>query len=114
MAVLVSLKPDALLRRTESLPVLARRDEGFDHVGVLEVAAELVQLRQPEVIARIVSVWRVVRVSPQIAEELHQHKRSIEFSAIQVRMLRDLSQDLSARFRPGRMLRTQRSQLRCR
>ncbi len=80
----------AWLRRAESLPVLARRDERFYSIGVLEVAAELIQFRQLEVIARIVRVRRVVRVSPQIAEVLHQDKRPIELSAVQVQMLRDL------------------------
>jgi len=35
----------------EPLPVLVRVDEGFDHLGGDEVAVELVELTQPEVVA---------------------------------------------------------------
>src|SRR5437868_8885671 len=40
----------------EAVAVLARRDEGFDHLGALEVAVELFELREPEVVARLVGV----------------------------------------------------------
>ena len=39
------------LRRAEALPVLNRGDEGFNHLGLHEVAAELVELPEPEVVA---------------------------------------------------------------
>jgi hypothetical protein len=39
----------ALSLRIESFPVFARRNGGFDRFVVLEVAAELIQFRQPEV-----------------------------------------------------------------
>jgi hypothetical protein len=30
---------------SEPMPVLARTDEGFDHLGIYEIAVELIQLR---------------------------------------------------------------------
>ena len=38
------------LSRAEALAILAGDDEGFDHFGVDEVAVELIQLAQPEVV----------------------------------------------------------------
>jgi hypothetical protein len=50
---------------TEPLPVLGREKEGFDHLGADEVAAELVELIQPEGVALEVQrqVGRVGRVA---------------------------------------------------
>src|SRR6185369_2917346 len=68
-----SRKPmSALLRKF--LPVLDRRKESFDHLSINEVTVELVQLRQPEVIAAVICILRSVRIAPQISEVLHQHK----------------------------------------
>jgi len=57
----------------KSCLVLTRDNEGLDHLGVLDAhqhhvtgLGEVVQLRQPEVIAGMVSVLRVVRVAPQV------------------------------------------------
>ncbi len=44
---------------TEALAVFARSDEGFDHHSVDEVAVELVEFRQPEVVTGVVRVLRV-------------------------------------------------------
>ena len=41
---------------SESLPIFVRPDKGLDHLGIDEVAVELVQLVQPEVIAIKVQV----------------------------------------------------------
>jgi len=45
-----TLRLDTRLR-TEALAILARDDEGFDHLGVNEVAVELVEFVEPEIIA---------------------------------------------------------------
>ena len=37
--------------RSEALAILTGEDEGFDHLSVLEVAVELVELAEPEVVA---------------------------------------------------------------
>src|SRR5205807_9500243 len=52
----------------------------LDHLGSLVVPAELIQLPKPEVVTGYVVIRRIVRVSPQIAEVLHQDKRSVEFA----------------------------------
>src|SRR6185369_7539341 len=65
-------KPHTLPSLTESLPVLDRRDEGPDHLGVYVVAAELFQLLKPEVITRVIRILRVIRVAPQVTKVLHQ------------------------------------------
>src|SRR5438034_9794242 len=49
--------------RPEALAVFNRGNERFDHLGVPEVAVELVQLSQPEIIAGVISIGRVVRIS---------------------------------------------------
>ena len=65
--------------RSKSLAVFGRRNERFDHFTIDEVAVELIQLRQPEFVAGVVSVGTAVRIAPQITEELHQHERAVEF-----------------------------------
>src|SRR5207253_7585971 len=66
----------------KSLSVLARRNKRLDHLGADEIAIELIQLRQPEIVTRIVCVRPGVGIAAQISEELHQDKRAIEFLAI--------------------------------
>ena len=61
------------------MPIFGRRNERFDHFSIDEVAVELIQLRQPEFVAGVVSVGTAVRIAPQITEELHQHERAVEF-----------------------------------
>jgi len=65
--------------RPEPMPIFGRRNERFDHFTIDEVAVELIQLRQPEFVAGVVSVGTAVRIAPQITEELHQHERAVEF-----------------------------------
>ena len=43
--------------RPETVTIFIRSDEGLDHLGGDEVAVELIQLRQPEIVAGVVSVW---------------------------------------------------------
>src|SRR5688500_19026198 len=68
----------ALRPPLEAAPVLVRGEESLDHLGRDEVAAELVELAQPEVEAREVGVAPLVGVAPQIAEVLHQHEGAVE------------------------------------
>src|SRR6266446_4388881 len=63
--------------------ILTGIDESLNHVSVDEVAIELIQLRQPEVVATVVGVLWVVRISSQVAKVLHQHKRFIFLLLIQ-------------------------------
>src|SRR5437588_12779445 len=72
--------------RPKALTILARDNERLDHLGflyshqnVVSRLSELIQLREPELKARVVRVGKVVRIPAQIAEELHQHKRAVEF-----------------------------------
>src|SRR5437763_13185421 len=63
-------------RLAEARPVLRRAEERLDHLGLDEVAVELVELAQPEVITLEVQrrLGRGVRVSLEVAEVLHQHE----------------------------------------
>ena len=69
--------------RSKALSVFTRRDERLHHFGVDEVAVELIQLCQPEIVAGVISVRPRVRIAAQISEELHQHKRPVEFLCVQ-------------------------------
>src|SRR5882762_7828743 len=89
------------LRTSEPVAVFARDDERLDHFSVDEVAIELVQLRQPEVVTVEVCVWQVVRRSPQIAEVLHQHESLREFPLDKIIVLIYASQYLGASLHPG-------------
>lgn len=57
--------------------MLVRGEERLDHLRPDEVAVELVELPQPEVVPREVPprLRRLVRVPPQVPVELHQHER---------------------------------------
>jgi hypothetical protein len=79
------------------MPVLVRGDERLDHLGVDEVAAKLIELREPEVVAREVCVGRVVRVAAQVAEVLHQDEGAVELVALKVGVLGKLP-ETAARF----------------
>src|SRR5947209_436875 len=46
----------------EPLPVFGRGDERFHHFGLSEVAVGLVQLVQPETVARVVRIGRIGRI----------------------------------------------------
>src|SRR5215204_3375973 len=78
----------------EAALVLGRVEERLDHLGPLEVAAELFELGEPELEAREVRVRRVVRVPPQIAEVLHQHEGPVELPLPEGGVLDDLAQRL--------------------
>src|SRR5207247_6930821 len=78
--------------RSKSLSILARGNKRFDHFRTHEVAVELIQLRQPEIIASVVGVRAAVRIAAEVSEELHQDKRAIELLAIQSRVLSHVAQ----------------------
>ena len=61
----------AVRSRSKSLPIFGRRDESLYHIGVLKVAVELIQLRQPEVIAGVVSVLWIIGIASQVSKVLH-------------------------------------------
>ena len=82
---------------TEAMAIFARHQESFDHFGVNEVAVELIQLTQPEIVARMVRVGSVVWIASQIAKVLHQHKSAIFLCLIQVCIFRHRSQHLRPR-----------------
>ena len=55
----------------ESIKIFRGSDEGFNHVGLHKVAIELIQLRQPEVVAGMIGVLRIIRITAQVSKELH-------------------------------------------
>src|SRR5437588_9693829 len=73
--------------RRKPLPIFKRIDESLHHLGIDEVAAELVQLRQPKVITGVIRVRQIVRIAAQITEELHQHESPVEFIRHERRVL---------------------------
>src|SRR5437016_8982103 len=75
----------------ETLTVFARRQKRLHHLGSREVAIELIQFVQPEIVTIKISLRRVVGISLEISEVLHQHKRAIEFLRGQGRVFRDAS-----------------------
>src|SRR5215217_3457262 len=87
--------PDPGLKRgtfrllAEPLSVLDGRDEGLDHLGPPEVAAELVQLIEPELEARL------VRVASQVAEVLAEHEAPVELAGGEGRVLDHRAERLS-------------------
>src|SRR5437588_6639765 len=90
---------DYQLRCTEALPVFTRTEERFDHLGSFVITVELVELREPKLITGVIRIrWRV-RIASQVAVELHQHKRAVEFRAREIRMLGNLAQRLCPRLR---------------
>src|SRR5213080_2891402 len=81
----------------ESSSILGRNDERLNHLGGIVIAVELVQLIQPEFVARVIGVLAAVRIAPQITHELHQHERAVEFVSGQRRILGYLSYCLCSR-----------------
>ena len=67
----------------EASSIFARDNERLDHLSGLIVPAELIQLRKPEVVAIYVIVRWIVRISPQVAEVLHQDKCPVEFARVE-------------------------------
>src|SRR5829696_6127610 len=89
--------PSAFRLRPEALAVLDGRQESLDQFRLAVVAAEVVELGEPEVVALEARVRRSIRVAPQIPEILHQHERPVELGGAEVRVLRDAAQYAGAR-----------------
>src|ERR687896_197196 len=73
------------LRLAEPLPVLDGGDERLDHLGAAVVAAELFELREPEVEAVEVEprLRRVVGVALEVAEVLHEDELAVELGPVE-------------------------------
>src|ERR687889_77680 len=65
------------LTRPEALTVFARADESFYHFGLDVIAAEVPQLRKPEVESG------GIRIAPQITEIFHGHEGCVELAVLQ-------------------------------
>ena len=63
LSVCTSGRLSMSLLLTESAAIFGRGDEGFDHFGVDEVFVELIELGQPEVVAGVVRILRVIWVA---------------------------------------------------
>ncbi len=70
--------PDPCLL-TKPSPVLTRVNKSPHQLGPDEIALELIQLIQPEVVAVKVCVRRVVGTSAQITEVLRQYEGAVGF-----------------------------------
>src|SRR6185503_3407565 len=55
----------------EAVTVFTRSDKRLDHLRLLEVAAKMVQLLQPKLVAT------VIRITTQVAEVFHHDKRFV-------------------------------------
>src|ERR1700755_708229 len=88
------LPPSSFHLLPEALAVFGRGDEGFDHLGGDEVAVEVVELLEPEVVALEVQVRlrRRVRVATQVAEVLHEDERAVLLAPCELVVLDDLTQ----------------------
>src|SRR5437868_8302391 len=74
---------------SEARAVLRGVDEGLDHLCAYEVAAVVVELPEPEVVARKVRVGAAVRVASEVSEVLHQDEGSILLLTDERRVFRD-------------------------
>src|ERR1043166_2339182 len=88
----------------ESSPVLAVIVECSNHLGADKIAVELIQLIQPEVVTRVVRIRRLIRVTAQVTEVLHQDEGAIEFGVNQVLIFRHRSQHLRPCLSRGRQI----------
>ena len=61
----------------ESLSILCRGDEGFDHFGVKKASVELVELAQPEIITSVVGVWRIIWIASEKSKVLQQNESPV-------------------------------------
>src|ERR1700730_9042714 len=74
-----ALRLTVLSRLAEALAVLGRYQERLDHLGLNKVSIKLIELCQPEVVALKVErrFRRIIRITAQVAEVLHQHKSAV-------------------------------------
>lgn len=91
----------------KALAILTRSNEGLDHFGLLVVAVELIELREPEAVAVKICVRRVVWIPPQVAEILHQHERPVELRADEIHVLGHRAQNFGPRLRSSHQVSRQ-------
>src|SRR5882724_788046 len=72
--VIRRFKHSGSLLLPKSRAIFARGDECLHHLSLVEVAIEIVKLRQPELIAIVIVVRRISRIAAQVSEVLHQHE----------------------------------------
>jgi hypothetical protein len=100
----------AVLLKAKPLTILSGDQKRFHHFGVDEVAVELIQLVQPEVVAIEVecALRSIVWIATQLAKILHQNKRSIHFLLREAPILNHATQhartrrDVSGRLAAGK------------
>src|SRR5262249_16615896 len=59
--------------RSKTRTVLDRSNKSLEHLSVNVISANLIQLRQPEVIAGMIRILRVIGNPAQVAKVLHQN-----------------------------------------
>ncbi len=80
----------------EPLAVFGRGDERLDQFGLHEVAAGILKIPQPEVVAGVVRGLPLVGVAAQVSEVLHQHEGAIPLGRVKGQGLRDFADDRGA------------------
>ena len=78
-----------LSTKLEAIEIFGRGDKRLDHFCLNEVAVELSQLAEPEIVTVEVCIWTRVWVAAQVTEVLHQHKCLINFALTKVCVLGD-------------------------
>lgn len=75
--------------RPKPFSIFNRGQKCLDHFRIDIVSVELIQFRQPEIIAAIIArcFGRIGRVTAQVTIVFHQHERSIEFLLHECRIL---------------------------
>src|ERR1044072_7334473 len=91
------------LALAEARAVLGRLNEGAHHLGLVVVAAELFELREPEVVAGKIRVGAAVRVTSQVAEVLHEHEGAVGFLPDERGVFGDLPEHVCAKARRVRV-----------
>ena len=72
------------ISRSKALTIFSGCDECLHHLGINEVAVELIQLRQPEVEASVIRVWAAVGIAAEVTlllEPFNREQMSCLFSA---------------------------------
>src|SRR5437867_10777656 len=84
--------------RPKAVAVLDAGDERLDHLGLDEVAVELIELRQPEVVAVKVKTGlrRLIGIATQIAEVLHEDEGAVDLAPRELGVFGDLAHGGSA------------------
>src|SRR5207237_10743301 len=92
----VEISRNSTLRETPA--IFVRDEEGAHHLRLDEVAVEVVEFFQPEIVTVEAVIRRIVRVTAQVAEVLHQDERAVELLFYECLVLSHPSQRSGARF----------------